>query len=927
MAAGHLRRDTPALSGAAAAAAAGPVGGDRTPAAQGPDPRLWEEWLRALQQALQLEAQRGFGDLQGRRQCFSAFLAGSLAAPPLPLPPALQQPLEALAREFEGYGQLNLARRQSLVRQGRERLHQLRQHWQPPAPLAPPQLRLAADPASSPRGSVRAVASPWAPAGASPPAPAASRIAPPQAAGRAGARTAGSTGPAPLRHDTPLSAIAGIGPKTATRLAQLGLLLVRDLVHYYPRDYLDYANLVRISGLEPGRTATLVATVRRSHAFCSPRNPQLAILELQLSDPTGRLRVSKFFAGRRYTTPAWLKAQQRQYPPGATLAVSGLVKDTPYGPAFQDPLMEVLESPRAPVKSAAIGRLLPVYGLTEGLGADRLRQAVQAVLPVVERWPEPLPDALRQQLALIPRAEALHAIHAPSSQQQLQAARRRLVFDEFLLLQLGLLQRRRQLTAGPAPVLVAAAAGQGAEAVAASAPAAGELMGPGLMAGGLGDAGLVERFLQRLPFPLTGAQHRVLAEIRADLAREQPMARLVQGDVGSGKTVVAVAALLTAIEAGCQGALMAPTEVLAEQHYHKLCGWMPQLHVSCALLTGSTPARRRRQLLEDLVNGQLQLLVGTHALLEDPVQFARLGLVVVDEQHRFGVAQRSRLLDKGLQPHLLTMTATPIPRTLALSLHGDLEVSQIDELPPGRTPIRTAMLSAGERPQAYALIREQVALGQRAYVVLPLVEESEKSDLRSAVEAHRQLSGEVFPELAVGLLHGRMASADKQAAITAFARGECQVLVSTTVVEVGVDVPEASVMVIEHAERFGLAQLHQLRGRVGRGAAASHCLLINHGRNALARQRLEVLVRSSDGFEIAEMDLRLRGPGQVLGTRQSGLPDLALASLSDDGELLELAREVARKMMAADPELEQQPLLARLLAQQRQRLSQGARLN
>ena len=889
MAAGHHRRDGPDLSAPSAAA------GDQHGPSHGPDPQLWSGWLRTLQQALQLEAERGFADLQGRRQRFSAFVAASLAAPPIPPPPPLQQPLETLGREFTGYGHLALARRQSLVRQCRERLHQLRLHWQPPAPLAPPRLQLAANPTANPTA-----------------LPAASPRARPTSPGQP-ARTAA----APLRHDTPLSAIPGVGPKTATRLAQLGLLVVRDLVHYYPRDYLDYANLVRISGLEPGRTATIVATVRRCHAFCSPRNPQLAILELQLSDPTGRLRVSKFFAGRRYTTPAWLKAQQRQYPLGATLAVSGLVKDTPYGPAFQDPLMEVLESPRAPVKSEAIGRLLPVYGLTEGLGADRLRQAVQAVLPVVERWPEPLPEPLRQRLALIPRADALRGIHAPAGQAQLQAARRRLVFDEFLLLQLGLLQRRRELTAGPAPALVTAGS-------TAATPTATPAATPAAITSAVG---LMERFLQLLPFPLTGAQRRVLAEIRADLAREQPMARLVQGDVGSGKTVVAVAALLTAIEAGCQGALMAPTEVLAEQHYRKLADWLAQLHVSCALLTGSTPARRRRQLLEDLVNGQLQLLVGTHALLEDPVQFARLGLVVVDEQHRFGVAQRSRLLDKGLQPHLLTMTATPIPRTLALSLHGDLEVSQIDELPPGRTPIRTAMLSAGERQQAYALIREQVALGQRAYVVLPLVEESEKSDLRSAVEVHRQLSGEVFPELTVGLLHGRMASADKQAAITAFASGQSQVLVSTTVVEVGVDVPEASVMVIEHAERFGLAQLHQLRGRVGRGAAASHCLLINHGRNALARQRLEVLVRSSDGFEIAEMDLRLRGPGQVLGTRQSGLPDLALASLSDDGELLELARQVARELVAADPELQQQPLLARLLAQQRQRLSQGARLN
>jgi ATP-dependent DNA helicase RecG len=845
--------------------------GHRQPAAPGLAPTAvqasLDPWLKALQQALQLEVDRGFTDLMGRQERFSQFLARSLQCPP----EAARQwsgaavfasePHRRLAQGFAGYGELSSSQRQHLVRECRQHLHGLRRTLQPPTPPAPPRLRLLE-------------------------------------AGPAPAPAAGS--PAQdLQPETPLSEIRGVGPRTATRLAQLGLFVVRDLVHYYPRDYLDYANLVRISGLEVGRTATIVASVRRCHAFTSPRNPNLSILELQLADCTGRIRVSRFFAGRRFATPAWLKTQQRQYPPGATVAVSGLVKESPYGPAFQDPLIEVLESPQAPVRSQHIGRLIPVYGLTEGLGADRLRQAVAVVLPLVQGWGDPLPPAVRLEQGLLERPEALSQIHAPASAEQLRLSRQRLVFDEFLLLQLGLLQRRRELTSRTAPAL---------------APVAGD--------------GLVAQFLKLLPFGLTAAQQRVLAEIRADLAREQPMARLVQGDVGSGKTVVAIASLLSAIDAGCQGALMAPTEVLAEQHYTKLCSWLAQLHVSCALLTGSTPARRRRQLLTDLANGSLQLLVGTHALLEDPVQFARLGLVVVDEQHRFGVQQRDRLLSKGLQPHLLTMTATPIPRTLALSLHGDLEVSQIDELPPGRTPIRTQLLSSGERQQAYALIREEVAKGQRAYVVLPLVEESEKLDLRSAVAVHRQLAEEVFPDLAVGLLHGRLASAEKQAAIQAFASGATQVLVSTTVVEVGVDVPEASVMVIEHAERFGLAQLHQLRGRVGRGAAASHCLLVNDGRNAQARQRLEVLVRSSDGFEIAEMDLRLRGPGQVLGTRQSGLPDLALASLTEDGEVLERARSVAQAITAADPDLSRHPGLQQALADSRRRLSaQSGRLN
>ena len=825
-----------------------------TPEPGGPALAL-EAWLRPLQQALQLEVERGFENLQGRRERFHAFMARELRVHPGSVTPPQGQALVELAGAFDAYPERSLASRQILVRRSRQLLHELHRSQQPVLPVAPPRLRLVQTPAVVQR----------------------------------------------IQPDTPLSQIRGVGPKTAEKFAVLGLFVAADLLRYYPRDYLDYANLVRIAALVPGSTATIVATVRRTNSFTSPRNPNLSILELQLQDVTGRLRVSKFFAGKRFSSPGWLKGQQRLYPPGATVAVSGLVKETPYGPVFQDPLMEVLENPNAPLQSRDIGRLLPVYGLTEGLSAEKVRAAVESVVAAALAWGDHLPPALLELEGLMVLSLALAQIHQPQSQESLSAARRRLVFDEFLLLQLGLLQRRRELTTRPAPPLALP-----------KAP---------------GSTSLVADFLDLLPFSLTGAQQRVLAEIQSDLAGEQPMARLVQGDVGSGKTVVAIASLLTAIDAGCQGALMAPTEVLAEQHYKKLCEWLPQLHVTCALLTGSTPARRRRELLADLAQGNLKMLVGTHALLEDPVQFARLGLVVVDEQHRFGVAQRNRLLDKGLQPHLLTMTATPIPRTLALSLHGDLEVSQIDELPPGRTPIRTTMLKAGERDQAYGLIRQEVAQGQRAYVVLPLVEESEKLDLRSAVDVHRQLSEEVFPDLQVGLLHGRMPSADKQAAIGAFARGECHVLVSTTVVEVGVDVPEASVMVIEHADRFGLAQLHQLRGRVGRGAAASHCLLINDSRNVMARQRLEVLVHSTDGFEIAEMDLRLRGPGAVLGTRQSGLPDLALASLTDDGDVLEQARSVAQRLMQQDPTLQHHQPLATVLAQQRQRVSQGARLN
>ncbi len=813
-------------------------------------------WMLPIQRSLGLEADRGFQNLQGRQQRFHAFLQQQLAAPPaVPFPQGVSERMSKLSSGFADYPELADPARRRLVTDARQWLHELRHRLEPSAPMAPPRLKVQASPQQ--RAS------------------------------------------SPLQLDSPITQIRGVGPKFAARLASIGLLLVRDLLRYYPRDHVDYSAMRRIEALVSGETATIVATIRRCNGFVSPRNTNLAIIELQLQDPTGRLKVSRFLAGKRFSSPAYLKGQQRLYPVGATVAVSGLVKDGPYGITFQDPLIEVLDSPSSPVKSPSIGRLLPVYPLTEGVGADRFRSLIDQVLPLAASWPDPLPAVTQRQFQLPALSEALQALHAPKDRESLDRGRRRLVFDEFLLLQLGLLRRRQALRSRTGPDLDLQSSANG----------------------------LVGEFMDLLPFRFTAAQQRVFQEIEADLARSEPMARLVQGDVGSGKTVVAIAALLSTIASGWQGALMAPTEVLAEQHYRNLCQWLPQLHVSVALLTGSTPRPRRRELLDDLANGSLKVLVGTHALLEDPVVFNRLGLVVVDEQHRFGVHQRDRLLNKGLQPHLLTMTATPIPRTLALSMHGDLDVSQIDELPPGRTPIRTRMLTAAKREKAYELIREEVQLGQRAYVVLPLVDESEKLELRSAVEVHAELASEVFPDLAVGLLHGRLSSAEKQAVLTDFAAGTTQVLVSTTVVEVGVDVPEASVMVIDHAERFGLAQLHQLRGRVGRGAAASHCLLINGSSNPLARQRLDVLVRSTDGFEIAEMDLRLRGPGQVLGTRQSGLPDLALASLADDGAVLEDARTAAQALLNNDPELKQHPLLRETLEAQQRRLSGGTPLN
>ena len=423
---------------------------------------------------------------------------------------------------------------------------------------------------------------------------------------------------------------------------------------------------------------------------------------------------------------------------------------------------------------------------------------------------------------------------------------------------------------------------------------------------------------------MTGAQQRVINDILTDLQKPAPMNRLVQGDVGSGKTVVAVVAILAAIQSGYQAALMAPTEVLAEQHYRKLVEWFNLLHLPVELLTGSTKASKRKQIHAQLATGELPLLVGTHALIEDPVQFQKLGLVAIDEQHRFGVQQRARLQQKGDSPHVLTMTATPIPRTLALTLHGDLDVSQIDELPPGRKAIQTTALTGRDRTHAYDLIRREVAQGRQVYVVLPLVEESEKLDLKSALEEYQHLQDTVFPEFKVGLLHGRLTSADKDEAITLFRENQTQILVSTTVVEVGVDVPNASVMLIEHAERFGLSQLHQLRGRVGRGADQSFCLLMSSSKAETAKQRLKVLEQSQDGFFISEMDLRFRGPGAVLGTRQSGLPDFALASLVEDQAVLEVAREAAERVIEIDATLERWALMRSELEYRYQRLMGGS---
>ncbi len=829
------------------------------------------DWVR-LQKSLEVEASYGFTDLLGKQYRFSEFLCLTFGQPPANIPFSERRLWQAIAFKFSHYPQLTLEERQQLVAEARQLLQVSQQYCKDENAKG-----ISENPAKKEEKSEskQFIIQNLNPKTSSP------------------ATTPVVKSNPDLSPDQPLTSVPDIGLQRGGYLAKLGLHTVRDLLFYYPRNHIDYARQATISELEAGATVTLVGTVKRCNCFNSQKNKKLTILEVILKDRTGQIKLVRFFAGTRFSYRGWQEALKRNYPVGAVMAASGLVKKNKYGLTLEEPQMEVLAHPGDTIDSLTIGRVVPIYPLTEGVPADMVRHSVVAVLPAASLLPDPLPPVIRDQYGFIGLTSAIANIHFPSDSDAKEAARRRLVFDEFFYLQLGFLKRRQKLRYQQNSAILAPT-GQ-----------------------------LIEKFKELLPFKLTLAQERVINDILNDLQSTAPMNRLVQGDVGSGKTVVAVIAILAAIQSGYQAALMAPTEVLAEQHYRKLVGWLNMLHLPVELLTGSTKVAKRRQIHAQLETGELPLLVGTHALIQDPVNFKSLGLVVIDEQHRFGVHQRARLQQKGEQPHVLTMTATPIPRTLALTLHGDLDVSQIDEMPPGRQPIQTTVLTGNERSQAYDLIRREVAQGRQTYIVLPLIEESEKLDLRSAIEEHERLKTSIFPEFQVGLLHGRMSSAQKDEAISAFRDNKTQILVSTTVVEVGVDVPNATVMMIENAERFGLSQLHQLRGRVGRGSERSFCLLLSAGKTTDARQRLNVLEQSQDGFFISEMDMRFRGPGEVLGTRQSGLADFALASLVEDGEILELARDAAQKVILNDETLERSPLLQTELDYRYDRLMGG----
>jgi ATP-dependent DNA helicase RecG len=828
------------------------------------------DWQR-IQKALAIEAQYGYTDLMGQQYRFGEFLCLSFGKPPTHATAKDRQLWRELAFEFAKYQDLDLFDRKVLIAKTSQFLTIAQQvasqdNYREPVKLVR---------ASESRTNVSPNQSPSTP-----------KISP--------ATIPINQVDTNLTLDRYLRDIPQIGIRKAEILARLGLLTVKDVLYYYPRDHIDYAKQSNIIELEPGSTVTLVGIIRKINFFTSPKNKKLNVLEVTIKDETGSLKISRFYAGTRYSNRGWQESLKRKYPVGSWIAASGLVKQGKYGINLDNPELEVLADSEASISSLKIGRVLPVYPLIEGVSADIVREAVMTVLPAAGKIKDPLPEVVREQYGLMDLATSIQNIHFPEDSDTKGAARRRLIFDEFFYLQLGFLQRRSSLRQIHTQAII-------------------------------NPTGvLIDRFREILPFQLTNAQQRVIGEILHDIQQPAPMNRLVQGDVGSGKTVVAVMAILAAIQSGYQTALMAPTEVLAEQHYRKLVGWFNLLHIPVELLTGSSKTAKRRQIYSELETGELSIAVGTHALIQDKVNFRNLGLVVIDEQHRFGVFQRAKLQQKGSQPHVLTMTATPIPRTLALTLHGDLDVSQIDELPAGRQPIQTNAVNSRQRSQVYDLMHREIALGRQVYIVLPLVEESEKLDLRAATEEHQRLATEVFPQYQVGLLHGRMTSADKDAALGAFRDNVTQIIVSTTVIEVGVDVPNATVMLIENAERFGLSQLHQLRGRVGRGEHRSYCLLMSSSNSSNAKQRLQVLEQSQDGFWISEMDMQLRGPGQVLGTRQSGMADFALASLAEDGEVLSIARDAAEKVILQDNDLSQSPLLKAELDYRFQKLMGGS---
>lgn len=671
--------------------------------------------------------------------------------------------------------------------------------------------------------------------------------------------------------------IKGVGPKVAYKLNKLGIFTAQDLMMYFPKKHIDYSSRTLIRDLREGQSTTVFGYIKSVSSFNTKNN--LSVTKVVIADESGRFELSFFNAkGNRYV----LERMKAQFPVNAGIMISGIVKRNNYSglltmdkPTYSIMTGEFLQNPDSNLNLA---RIVPIYTVCEDLSIKTLRKAIFNAIELYKNdIKNIIPDFIRERLGIMDKKEAVKQIHFPETMEALEHARFSLIFEELFLIQLKLIRLRENTAKNTKSYALQ-----------------------------VHKDGLVQKFIKSLPFELTSGQKQAVNEILQDMNSDAPMQRLLQGDVGSGKTVVATIMLLAAIENGYQGALMAPTEILAQQHYNNLIQWLTPLGLSVGLFLGSHGKKLRHKFETDLKNGQTNIAVGTHALIQENVEFNNLGAIVVDEQHRFGVKQRNILKKKSQNPQILTMTATPIPRTLALTVHGDLDLTVINELPKGRKPIKTAL--TGSHKQVWDLIKKEVDEGRQAYIVYPLIDESETLSAKAATIEAEKLQQEVFPEYKIGLLHGKLKNDEKDEVMKKFKDGEYNILVSTTVVEVGVDVPNATVMVIENAERFGLSQLHQLRGRVGRNSLQSYCILITSSRTQETKERLSIMTETNDGFVIAEKDLQLRGPGEFLGTRQSGLPDLIISDIVRDAKILELARNEAIDFVK-NYDIEQFPLL------------------
>lgn len=659
---------------------------------------------------------------------------------------------------------------------------------------------------------------------------------------------------------TDVTYIKGVGPKIAYLFNKLGIYTANDLLYYFPRKHIDYSTRTRIRDLKDGENTTIFGVIKSVEAFTTKNN--LGVVKVRIADNTGKINLN-FFASK--SSKFVLERMKKQFPKGSGIMVSGTAKFNSFDGmmTLDKPTYSLMDDEALAPSNLNLARIVPIYPLSENLNIKTIRRAIHNVLDSYEAEIETvLPNFIIKKYNLLEKKVALRQIHFPDDKEMLDRARFTLVFEEFFLIQLKLAilreENNKNLQSIPLEIK---------------------------------RDGLVMRFIKSLPFQLTSAQQRAINEILNDLNSTKPMQRLLQGDVGSGKTVVATIMLLAAIENGYQAAIMAPTEILAQQHYNNMFKWLNPLRIRVELFLGSNGKKQRKIAETNLRNGQVDIAVGTHALIQESIEFANLGAVVIDEQHRFGVKQRLALRKKSQNPQILTMTATPIPRTLAITLNGDLDLTIIDELPKGRKPILTTMSSS--RKQIADLIRREVNEGRQAYIVYPLIDESETLSAKAATKEKEIWETEIFPEFKIGLLHGKLKNSEKDEVMEKFKNKEFDILVSTTVVEVGVDVPNATVIVIENAERFGLSQLHQLRGRVGRNNLQSYCILSSNTRSQDTRARLEIMTQTNDGFIIAEKDLQIRGPGEFLGTRQSGLPDMIIADIVADSKILELARSEA----------------------------------